>query len=230
MSQFRCGFCAALLLNSFFGGEYESVVHAKDNQQTEESSEEGIEQSKKLVSNLCHDALEIISTKNITVEEAEKRFKPLLENNFALPSICKYIFGVHFRRLTREQKKKCLEGFSRVLIKAYVKTFLSYKASKIDINVVGVKLGAGKDRYIVMSAVKVPGKEDIRLNWSVYCIDNRYLVFDVIADGVSLSKIQKTLMAERIKEKGADKIVDEIANGTYELGENTATEKANRSK
>lgn len=227
MSRFKCVFCAALLLGGFLSSGCESIVYAKDSQQTTSSNEEGIEQSKKLVSNLCHDALEIISTKNITVEEAEKRFKPLLENNFALSSICKYIFGVQFKNLTEEQKKKCLKGFSRVLIKAYVKTFLAYKASKIDINVVRVKLGARKDRYIVMSVIKIPGKEDIRLNWSVYYIDKRYLVFDVIVDGVSLSKIQKTLMAERLKANGSknkqnalDRVVDEIDSGNFKLSEN----------
>jgi ABC-type transporter MlaC component len=104
-----------------------------------------------------------------------------------MENIAKFTLGVLNRTLSASERKQFLECFINMLVRFYSSEFAKYKTAVFKVT--GSRKVSPK-QTIVYSTMKL-GNDVKKINWSVFKIDGKVQVYDVIIDGVSMSNIQR---------------------------------------
>jgi phospholipid transport system substrate-binding protein len=148
------------------------------------------EQAKLFISKISDDTISTISDKSLSDNEKEQKLTDLFTNSVDLKWIGKFALGRYYKTLSPEQKTKYESLFSKFLINNYVPNFRKY--TKETIKVTGVSTFSSNE-FMVQTEIIRPSKESIKVNYMIRNkSDNQYLIFDIIAEGVSLINTQRS--------------------------------------
>jgi phospholipid transport system substrate-binding protein len=139
-------------------------------------------------------ALNVINTSNVESEKVSSEFQDILSTFFATDSISKFILGRNTKMIETDKVEKFARCFINMLVKLYYSEFLKYKNGKFNI----INEKKISEKYsIVCSTFSVDGNV-YKVNWSVFLIEGKWLIFDVVVNGISATKIQKAGIDEKI--------------------------------
>ncbi len=182
-----------------------NVTEAKDKKVVVASSSE-LEGAKSFVQDLGDQAISIINKQGISDQQVKKEFTAVLDKKFAMVRIARYAMGASYKLLTEEEKQVFLKWFKNKQIKEYLSQFKEYKKAKLIVKSAVIK-GSQSGQVLVNSVVKVPGKKDIDLSWSVYPNNDKnskdkFKIYDVVSNNISISKVQRSECQGIISKKG----------------------------
>ena len=152
------------------------------------------------ISDLADQAIEAMTIPKVSKSERIERFKVLLNENFAVKTIARYVIGRYWKRATQIEKKEYLYLFQEMLAVSYSDRFSEYAGE--NLNVIKSSVGSSKD-VIVHSQIVRDGTQPVSVDWQVRSKDNViFRIIDIKVEGGSLGQTQKSEFSSVIRQNG----------------------------
>ena len=156
--------------------------------------------AKKFIEMLTSDAISMLTVENISKTERADRFRRLMNKNFAIKGIAKFVLGRQWRKATDAEKKEYLQLFEDLLVATYADRFAKYSGEKLMVNKSEVR-GKG-DALVHTIMIRVDGAKPLKVAWRVRGKNGIYKIVDIMVEGISMVVTQKSEFASFIKQNG----------------------------
>jgi len=152
------------------------------------------------VETLGQQALSVLADKSMPHDEAMTKFKKLVNDNFDLNAIGRFVLGRYWKIATPAEQAEYMTLFNKMVEKIYTDRFSLYSGETFS--VVGSRPDADKDK-IVMSQIVRPQGPPVNVEWRVREeVPGKFKIVDVIVEGVSMSVTQRAEFASVIQRGG----------------------------
>ena len=157
-------------------------------------------EAKKFIEILTSDAISMLTVEDISKTERADRFRRLMNENFAIKGIAKFVIGRHWRKSTESEKKEYLQLFEDLLVDTYADRFAKYSGEKLVVNKSEVR-GKG-DALVHTIMIRVDGAKPLKVTWRVRGKKGIYKIVDIMVEGISMVVTQKSEFASFIQKNG----------------------------
>jgi len=149
----------------------------------------------------------VISLTGSSLSEAERgtRFRSLLESQFDMPGISKFVLARYWRVASDAERADFQRLFEDLLVQAYAKKFAEYAGERFQ---VAGSQANDDDSITVNSLINRPNGDVVRLDWRVADAGG-LKISDLIVEGVSLRTTYRSDVASVIQNNGG-KVADLI--------------------
>ncbi|HTS94819.1 MAG TPA: ABC transporter substrate-binding protein [Stellaceae bacterium] len=148
---------------------------------------------------LAKDALKTLNER-LPESEIEKRFQVLLERDFDLPRIGRFVLGRYWNGASDVEKQQFAKLFEDYVVRSYSLRFSEYSGQTVKV------LGArpqSADNSVVASLIVPPdGGATTKVDWIVSKKGDDYRIIDVNVEGVSMSMTHRQEFATVIERTG----------------------------
>ena len=136
---------------------------------------------------------------------AEEKILP----NFDFEKVARLVLGRAWRTASDEQKKEFIVEFRTLLLKTYAVALSKYKDQKIEFK--PTRMSDADEIVIVKSEIIQGGAQPIRVNYALSKRTGKWLVFDIVIEGVSLVTNYRSQFSSEIKKNGMDALILKLA-------------------
>ena len=127
------------------------------------------------------------------------RFHQLFQADFDIPEISRFVLGQHARTMPPQQQQEFTGLFQDYIAHAYAARLAPYAGAPF--RVTGERPFGG-ETVITSQASKPGGGQPAQIDWHVINNGGRFLVTDVVVDGVSMKATQRSEFAAIIQRNG----------------------------
>ncbi|WP_120496920.1 phospholipid-binding protein MlaC [Kiloniella sp. EL199] len=164
-------------------------------------------------------AISQLSNEDISTEEREKQFRALLNKNFDIDGIARFVIGKYWRKAEDSHRKEFTTIFEDVMVQRFLPTFSQYADSEFKVTKVVPK----KSFFIVFSKVKTENGEPSQVLWRIEKKDNSsdYIITDIAAEGISLRSTYRSDYTSALKSLGGNlselnsKLREKVQSGDF---------------
>ena len=154
--------------------------------------------AEQFITSLADDAISSLTGKTLTERERQKKFRKLLNSYFDINGIGKWALGRYWRKTSKSERLEYLDLFENLIINTYANRFSQYTKEKLT-----VKSSSRRGKFALVKSQINGGKEKpIRIEWRVIFPDGNYKVFDIIVEGVSMLRTQRSEFSSVIRRNG----------------------------
>ena len=155
---------------------------------------------KVFIENLADRAVAALTVKDISRDERTARLRLLLNENFDIETIGRWVLGRYWRQATPAERDEYLRLFEALIVDTYVDRFANYSGEKLSVT----KVQPIEDRdSLVFSIITRPAVgQPLRVDWRLRDEDGRFRVVDVMVEGVSMGQAQRAEFASVIRQSG----------------------------
>lgn len=154
------------------------------------------------VQGLGEKALKTLADKSVTQDETKATFKQMLNENFDLPAIGRFVLGRYWNVATPAEQQEYNTLFNRMVEKIYTDRFSLYSGETFSVT--GTRPDAQGTDKIVLSQVVRPSGPPVNVEWRVRNTNGAMKIVDVIVEGVSMSVTQRAEFASVIQRGGGN--------------------------
>ena len=129
--------------------------------------------------------------------------------NFDFERISRLVLGRAWRKTNENQKKGFIKEFRTLLLKTYAVALSKYKDQEIVFK--PTRMSKGDEIVIVKSEIVQNGGQPIKVNYALSNNSGKWLVFDIVIEGVSLVTNYRSQFSSEIKRNGIDVLIDKLA-------------------
>lgn len=134
-------------------------------------------------------AIATLADPKIADDQARDIFRQLLNQNFDIPTISRFVLGRYWNVANDAQKKEYQGLFERMIVEVYAERFNQYAGESFK--VAGAQ-ASGENDAIVNSLVLRPEGAPVNVAWRVRHKDGSFKIIDVIVENVSMSVTQRS--------------------------------------
>jgi len=171
-------------------------------------------------------AIRELAPNDLTPAKREAKFRELLEANFDLPRITRFVLGRYARRASDADLEKFKTLYEDLAVLTYAQMFAAYAGQVFTVN---KQLGAPGDKYVmvVSELTEANGTLTARLDWQVLVERSRYAVVDVRVEGVSMAIAQRDEFTAFLDKNNGDMsaLLKELAGKVEKLRDQRAVRK-----
>jgi phospholipid transport system substrate-binding protein len=143
-----------------------------------------------------------------------KKINELVEANvrphFNFERMAALATGRNWVQATAEQQKALTNEFRSVLVRSYASALYTYRNQPIEFK--PAPAAPGDTEITVRTQIKQPGIEPINIDYSMGKTPGGWMVYDIVAGGVSLvTNYRETFNAE-IRDRGVDGLIKALVN------------------
>ena len=135
---------------------------------------------------------------NVPMEPRLARFRQLLQQDFDLPEIGRFVLGPYWRELTAGQQQEFLGLFEEHTARAYSDRLGRFGGAPFRVTGSTVL----DDEIVVASRVDRADKPPVLIDWHLVERDGGYKITDVDVDGDSMELAQRDAFASLIEDNG----------------------------
>ena len=135
-------------------------------------------------------AIKTLTDESIDPQEKEVRFGKLFDENFDIPSISRFVLGKYWKSATTTQKKEFILTFRNYIVKTYSSRFSEYTGEKLTL--INSENESNPKLFIVHTALNREDAPPIKVDWRVGLKKDRYVILDIIIEGISLAITQRS--------------------------------------
>lgn len=169
-----------------------TAAHAQAAKSTQASAD--------FVQGLGDKAIATLADPKVSKEQAKAVFRDLLNQNFDINTISRFVLGRYWNLATDAQKKEYQTLFEQMIVEVYAERFSQYAGEKFK---VGGAQASGENDAVVSSQVLRPnGQPPVNVSWRVRSKDGSSRIIDVIVENVSMSVTQRSEFASLIESNG----------------------------
>ena len=142
------------------------------------------------INELVNDAINILSDKNISITDKNKKIEAIALENVDVDALGMYTLGNLRKTLDEGTLRKYKGLFEKYLLKSLTSRLTDYAGQKFEV----VSANQKSEIYTIVSSKLVASSSmpEIKIDWRVYTKDPaRPLIRDLIVEGLSLAKTQK---------------------------------------
>ncbi len=167
------------------------------------------EEAAAFIKRIADQALSILSQTDKDKETRIAELEQLLEEATDLDLIAKMVLGIYWRRATPEQRKRYLELFRKLIRKELASKINRYNGERIE--VVGSRDIDDRDTVVSTLVHRAKNQPPYRVDWRVRRSKGRFLIIDVIAEGVSLLITKSGEFREIVAKRGMEGLLAGMA-------------------
>ena len=160
-------------------------------------------EAQSFIQTMGNDVIVNVIQQNPSPEEERRKLKEVLNANFDMNTISRFMLGNHWKNLNEEQQTEYRRLLDEMIVSIYADRFDDYRGQKFEVS---GSTPSGKD-FIVNSSILPPKGEPIAVSWHVRPRDGGFKVVDVTIGGVSMIITQKADFASTIQRSGGDSAV-----------------------
>jgi len=155
---------------------------------------------KALIDGLVQQALALIRNKQLDEIALEQKFKTLLDQNFDIPRISRFVLGRYWNAASADDLKAFNDLFEKWVVRIYSSRFKEYSGETVSVT---VARSESDTSYVVSSQLIHPdGSPPTQINWHVNKADNGLKIVDVEVEGVSMALTEREEFASIIQRNG----------------------------
>ncbi len=137
---------------------------------------------------------------SLSEAERESRFRSLLESQFDLPGISKFVLARYWRLASDAERVDFQRLFETLLVQAYAQKFAEYAGERFKVS---NSLANDDGSITVNSLINRPSGDVVRLDWRVADAGG-LKISDLIVDGISLRTTYRSDVASVIQNNGGN--------------------------
>lgn len=155
---------------------------------------------------LADNAFAVLRDDTTSLEAREARLRGLLREGFAMELIGRYVVGRHWRKMSPAQQADYQNLFSEWTLKIYAGRLGGYSGQTFTI----VKtIHSGKKDIFVRTHMHQPNNnKPMAIDWRVRKNADRYVIIDVVVEGISMLVTQKAEFAALLKKHGIEGLIE----------------------
>lgn len=115
------------------------------------------------------------------------------------------VLGKHWKEASPEQRERFSLAFQRMLVRSYSHALIEYDSERIEW--APLRMTPSDEEVVVRSNVVRKSGPPIPINYSVHLKNNRWLVYDVTIDAISLVTNYRGTFANEIRKNGLDSLI-----------------------
>jgi phospholipid transport system substrate-binding protein len=156
------------------------------------------------------DTLAILNDKSLSPDARKAKLENIAVNRFDFTRMAQLVLGKNRASLTPEQQQQFLDEFKKHLSLTYGRTFDRYTgAEKIVLD--GGRLEGNKDVTLRMNISGGTAPPDgVRIDYRMRADADKWLVIDVIPEGVSLIQNFRSQVQEIVTQKGVANLIQTL--------------------
>ncbi len=155
---------------------------------------------KALIDGLVQQALALIRNKQLDETALEQKFKVLLDQNFDIPRISRFVLGRYWNAASADDLKSFNDLFEKWVVRLYASRFKDYGGETVSVTAARPESDTS---YVVSSELIHPdGSPPTQINWHVNKADNGLRVVDVEVEGVSMALTERDEFSSIIQRNG----------------------------
>jgi phospholipid transport system substrate-binding protein len=161
------------------------------------------------------EVVRIIADKEMKKNEPKRRqaLKKSISNIFDYSEMAKRSLGKHWNVRTEAEKKQFSELFATLLENSYAGKIESYNNEKI----VYMKENVEGEYAEIKSKVVTAARDEFTLDYRMFKQKGKWMVYDVVIEGVSLVSNYRSQFNKTIASSGYDKLVKKLQTKNEEL-------------
>lgn len=188
---------AALMLVAGLGAAIMPVVAA---QPAQAQADQGAQAAATFVQSLGDKAIATLADSKVSNEQTKEIFRKLLNDNFDVVTIGRFVLGRYWNTATEPQRKEYMDLFERMIVEVYAERFSQYAGESFKVS--GAQ-PAGQRDAVVVSQVLRPSGPPVNVAWRVRAKDGEgFKIVDVVVENVSMSQTQRSEFASLIENNG----------------------------
>lgn len=172
------------------------------------------EDPQKIVRETGDQVLAEVTARKAELEADPALIYPLVEAtvvpHFDFRKMSQSALGRFWRQATEEQKVALTNEFRELLVRTYATALLGYSGQQIQY--LPVQYRPGDERVMVPTRIASPKAPPIPVNYRLRLKNDRWLVYDVVIDGVSLITNYRTQFATEVRRSGIDGLISSMAS------------------
>jgi phospholipid transport system substrate-binding protein len=161
------------------------------------------------VSEMGDRALAVIADSSLSPESRTSSLSTLLDQDFELDAIAKFVVGDAWASATPEQQSTYRTLFRAYVVQKYAAVFGSYSGQRL---IVSNAADAGEHDVVVSSAIVKDGETPVQTDWRVRAYEGALKIIDVKVEGVSMLTSQRAEFTAVIRERGFDGLIEMLQN------------------
>lgn len=137
--------------------------------------------------------------------------------HFNFRSMSQSAMGRFWRDASDAQRDRIVVEFREMLVRTYATALLGYSGQQIEY--LPVNLAAGETRVTVPTRIASSSAPPIPINYRLSLEGERWLVYDVVIDGVSLIANYRSQFAAAVRRDGIDGLITALAGKNSHTGQ-----------
>ncbi len=113
-----------------------------------------------------------------------------------------------WRKASEQTRKEFISVFQVLVVRTYATALNSYTDEKVEFS--KQPLDLNKTRIQVSSTIVRHGKENIKLDYRLVKKENKWYVYDIIIEGVSILQGFQAQFSDEIRQQGLQKVITQI--------------------
>ena len=170
----------------------------------------GSQASADFVQALGDKAIATLADPKISKDQAKAVFRDLLNQNFDINTISRFVLGRYWNIATDAQKKEYQAAFEQMIVEVYAERFSQYAGEKFKVG--GAQASGANDAVVTSQVLRPGGQPPVNVSWRVRSKDGSHKIIDVIVENVSMSVTQRSEFASVIESNGGrfDALLDAL--------------------
>lgn len=164
-------------------------------------AETNCEAAKTFMSDMGENVISLLTNQSISDKERADQFRTILETQFNLKAIGKFVLGRYWKQATDEEKQTFLNLFKETTVATYASRFKDYTSEKFEIRGCHVEPDGG---VTVSSQIMRPNGQTIPISWKIFEKKGEMKVYDVILEGISMGITQRSEFSSVIQKGGGN--------------------------
>ncbi len=136
-----------------------------------------------LMTDVSSQVLQLLNDKQNTEAEREKRFEALVDKNFDMPRIARFVLGPSWRSASEDERQRFTTAFRTYMIDFYWGRFQRYAGQSFKVT--GEQPQSGTVTVVNTQIVQPAGQPPAKVDWTVVKEGDDYKIIDVSIEGIS---------------------------------------------
>lgn len=143
------------------------------------------------------------------------QLSPVIRESFDFAFISQIVLGRYWRDLSEDDRRRMVDTFTELTLATYAARFDGYSGERFQRGEVSPMNGG---RMLVRTELVSPGKEPVQLDYVLQEEGGRWLIVNVVADGVSDLSLKRADYGSVMKSQGFDSLIGRLQEQITELG------------
>jgi phospholipid transport system substrate-binding protein len=152
------------------------------------------------ISGLINVELQALTNKQLNQTDRAKEFRELLEKNFDMPGISRFVLGRYWQEATEPERQHFLQLFEEYVVRSYSQPLSQFSGSTV--RVVGCRPEGETMTLVRSEVIGTDGAATAKIDWRVRKDDDGFKILDITLDGVSLVLVQREQLSSVIARVG----------------------------
>ncbi len=196
-----------------------------------------------MLEGVTQELLTVLKTEQAAINEKHEHLFELVEQvllpHVDLDVMSRYVLGKYWRTASEEQRQRFSHEFKNLMVRFYVSAILDdpkqlgelLEDSDNLISYLPVETDESTKKTRVRAEVHMPnGGPRVPVSFSLFMKDDKWMMYDVNVDGISLVSNYRSSFATEMRSGGLDPLIERLATRNAELLQATRDKQAEGEK